>query len=86
MLLSLLAVIPLVATAPAGLDTRATNHTSNAASASSFWLENIAHQGRAAFNANPSGYQVFRNVKDFGAKGRFLADMLSLYVMLRGRR
>lgn len=35
----------------------------------SFWLENIAHQGLAAFNSNPSNYQVYRNVKDFGAKG-----------------
>lgn len=32
-----------------------------------YWLENIKHQGIAAFNS-PS-YQVFRNVKDFGAKG-----------------
>ncbi len=35
--------------------------------ASSFWMESIAHQGVSAFG--PSGYQVFRNVKDFGAKG-----------------
>lgn len=34
-----------------------------------YWLANIAHQGRAAFNSNPSGYQVFRNVKDYGAAG-----------------
>ena len=33
-----------------------------------FWLENIKHQGVAAFRKN-STYQVFRNVKDFGAKG-----------------
>lgn len=36
--------------------------------APSFWLESISHQGISAFG--PSGYQVFRNVKDFGAKGR----------------
>jgi glucan 1,3-beta-glucosidase len=35
--------------------------------APSYWYENIAHQGISAFG--PSGYQVFRNVKDFGAKG-----------------
>lgn len=35
----------------------------------SYWMESIGHQGLAAFNSNPSGYQVFRNVKDFGAKG-----------------
>lgn len=28
-----------------------------------FWMENIRHQGMSAFNSNPSGYQVFRNVK-----------------------
>jgi hypothetical protein len=35
----------------------------------SYWLEKIKHQGIAAFNPKPSGYQVYRNVKDFGAKG-----------------
>ncbi|KAJ8093122.1 hypothetical protein PM082_020607 [Marasmius tenuissimus] len=39
-----------------------------------FWLERIKHQGIAAFNPNPSGYQVFRNVKDFGAKGDGVTD------------
>jgi glucan 1,3-beta-glucosidase len=34
---------------------------------SAYWYENIAHQGISAFG--PSGYQVYRNVKDFGAKG-----------------
>jgi glucan 1,3-beta-glucosidase len=35
--------------------------------ASTYWYENIAHQGVAPFA--PSGYTVYRNVKDFGAKG-----------------
>jgi glucan 1,3-beta-glucosidase len=34
----------------------------------SYWLADIKHQGIAAFNPDPT-YQVFRNVKDFGAKG-----------------
>ncbi|KAJ7043179.1 glycoside hydrolase family 55 protein [Mycena alexandri] len=34
-----------------------------------FWLEAIKHQGKAAYNEDPAEYQVFRNVKDFGAKG-----------------
>ena len=34
----------------------------------SFWLENIEHRGIAAFQEN-STYQVFRNVKEFGARG-----------------
>ena len=38
--------------------------TSGTAAASApFWLEQIKHQGSAPFNPNPSGYQVFRNVK-----------------------
>ena len=39
-----------------------------------FWMESIRHQGVAAFNEKPSKYQVFRNVKDFGAKGDGLKD------------
>ena len=35
-----------------------------------YWLEDIHHQGFSPFNANPVSYQVFRNVKDFGAAGR----------------
>lgn len=34
-----------------------------AAAADPYWLQTIKHQGTAAFNANPSSYKVFRNVK-----------------------
>ncbi|KAF8879271.1 exo-beta-1,3-glucanase [Infundibulicybe gibba] len=34
-----------------------------------FWRQTIKHQGISAFNPNPGAYQVFRNVKDFGAIG-----------------
>jgi glucan 1,3-beta-glucosidase len=34
-----------------------------------YWLEDIEHQGLASFNPNVSSYQIFRNVKDYGAKG-----------------
>ena len=34
---------------------------------SNYWLGNVQHQGIAAYNS-PS-YKVFRNVKDYGAKG-----------------
>ena len=37
-----------------------------------FWLEKIAHQGVAPFAG--SGYEVFRNVKDYGAKGDGVTD------------
>jgi glucan 1,3-beta-glucosidase len=39
-----------------------------------YWLETIQHQGTSAFNPNPSSYEVFRNVKDFGAKGDGVTD------------
>lgn len=41
-----------------------------------YWLADIAHQGVAAFNSNPSTYKVFRNVKDYGAKGIVYWDTL----------
>jgi glucan 1,3-beta-glucosidase len=34
-----------------------------------YWLEDIEHQGLASFNPNATSYKVFRNVKDYGAKG-----------------
>ncbi|KAF7359318.1 Beta-1,3-glucanase [Mycena sanguinolenta] len=46
----------------------------NAAAGDPFWMENIKHQGIAAFNPDPTTYQVFRNVKDFGAKGDGVTD------------
>ncbi|KII88661.1 glycoside hydrolase family 55 protein [Plicaturopsis crispa FD-325 SS-3] len=46
----------------------------NASASDPFWLESIKHQGISAFNSDPSSYQVFRNVKDFGAKGDGVTD------------
>ncbi|PMD39334.1 glycoside hydrolase family 55 protein [Hyaloscypha variabilis F] len=43
-------------------------------SATPYWLESIAHQGISAFNSAPASYQVFRNVKNFGAKGDGVTD------------
>ena len=34
---------------------------------SAYWYEEITHQGISAFG--PSGYAVYRNVKDYGATG-----------------
>jgi glucan 1,3-beta-glucosidase len=62
--------------AAAAESSAAVGHSSNLAAAAAaavadpaYWLANIAHQGIAAFNPNPSTYKVFRNVKDYGAKG-----------------
>jgi hypothetical protein len=35
-----------------------------------YWLNDLSGKGIAAFNPNPTTYKVFRNVKDYGAKGR----------------
>ena len=43
--------------------------TTMPASTCDYWLQNIDHQGFSPSNANPTSYQVFRNVKDFGAAG-----------------
>lgn len=43
-------------------------------SSRNFWLEGIKHQGIAPYQPNTKGYEVFRNVKDFGAKGDGHAD------------
>ena len=46
----------------------------NACSDEPYWLEKIKHQGTAAYNPDPTGYKVFRNVKDYGAIGDGVTD------------
>ena len=46
-----------------------TNGTNSSSQLSSYWVANIERRGAAAFNPDPAGYPVFRNVKDYGAVG-----------------
>jgi hypothetical protein len=46
--------------------------TTAAATSSSYWVANIARQGTVPFGT--SGYQIFRNVLDFGATGNGVTD------------
>ena len=55
-------------TATTALQTSRTPLPTSTPTCAPYWLENTKHQGVAAFNPD-TGYQVFRNVKDFGAKG-----------------
>ena len=74
-LFSFLAAVASVARPAIGATPACTGTlTGTAASGDPFWMESIKHQGIAAFNSNPSSYQVFRNVKDFGAVGDGVAD------------
>lgn len=57
----LLALPAMAAPAPQASDAPATG-------SSSYWVADIARNGSPAFNT-AAGYKVFRNVKDYGAKG-----------------
>ncbi|KAG2149369.1 glycoside hydrolase family 55 protein [Suillus clintonianus] len=48
--------------------------TGNAAWGEPYWLENIQHRGIAPFAPNATKYQVFRNVKEYGAVGDGVHD------------
>jgi len=51
-----------------------TCHTNDSPEPRSFWLADIPHQGNSPFLADSSDYVVYRNVKDFGAKGDGTTD------------
>ncbi|KAI9726453.1 MAG: hypothetical protein M1828_001275 [Chrysothrix sp. TS-e1954] len=70
--LQLLLVSPLAFAIP--LRSLAVNSTSSAngtheLTSTSYWLANIKRQGTVPFGGKSSSYQIYRNVKDFGAKG-----------------
>lgn len=50
-----------------------------------YWYETITHQGKAAFNTN-TAYQVFRNVKTYGAKGYVAKPHLLQYSLILAQR
>jgi hypothetical protein len=67
-------LIPWEALSPPLSDTDRLNAETNQCSPSgqksdTFWLSKIAHQGTSPFLSDSSEYIVYRNVKDFGAKG-----------------
>lgn len=56
----------------------ASNSVIEARQGSTFWYENIQKQGRAAFNPTPNDYKVYRNVKDYGARGKISDPQIHL--------
>lgn len=65
-----LAHIAVVFGLPAGLLDSVDSVVNDVAggSSSDYWFANIKRQGTVPFGINPN-YKVFRNVKDYGAKG-----------------
>lgn len=74
--LSALGIVLLVSRPVSGLGSSCSAPLGNGTASPSdpYWMETIKHQGTSAFNPNPSTYQVFRNVKNFGAKGDGVTD------------
>lgn len=58
------------------------SHPVFAIASSDYWVQSIKHQGFAPFHGN-SKYDVFRNVKDFGAKGMFVYLCLCVMYMVK---
>ncbi|MCJ1329567.1 hypothetical protein MMC10_006247 [Thelotrema lepadinum] len=63
--LAALVAAPLAGASPAKRQTGST---------SSYWVSSIKRQGTIPFSSNGTNYAVFRNVRDFGAKGDGTTD------------
>ncbi|KAJ4377824.1 hypothetical protein N0V83_000654 [Neocucurbitaria cava] len=61
--------VPRAAAFPANSTVVASDLSSLAFAADGYWLNDLSGNGKAAFNSNPAAYKVFRNVKEYGAKG-----------------
>lgn len=48
--------------------------------AAPYWYEEIAHQGISAYG--PDGYAVYRNVKDYGAKGDYFSTFCNRMIKM----
>ena len=68
------AVAALVAAPLVGAAPTATGSLETRASTSGYWLETIQRQGTVPFSSNSTSYKIFRNVKDYGAKGDGTTD------------
>ncbi|KZP16290.1 glycoside hydrolase family 55 protein [Athelia psychrophila] len=64
----------LTAVAGLGSSCTAALGAGTAAAGAPYWLQTITHQGIAPFSPAGASYEVFRNVKDFGAKGDGVTD------------
>ncbi|KAF2016131.1 glycoside hydrolase family 55 protein [Aaosphaeria arxii CBS 175.79] len=62
------------ATTLATVVSKPTPRAVNNAADTAYWLADTPKQGVAAFNKDPQGYKVWRNVKDYGAKGDGVTD------------
>ncbi|KAL9011244.1 MAG: hypothetical protein Q9173_003896 [Seirophora scorigena] len=65
-------LLVLLPTSPAGAVPQMGQTPTQVANSSSYWVSEIKRQGKAAFGK--IDYQIFRNVKDFGAKGDGTTD------------
>lgn len=70
----LLALRVLITAAPSTAAPVAAPQAPAPAAGSGYWLADIKRQGVAPYNPQKDSYKIFRNVKDYGAKGDGTTD------------